>query len=143
MQPLYDLNLQLLEDTHLVRNWRVITRHVNQADPLAPLVRAGKLRFEAPDRLVLHPDVADTTAPATSSMAADESAGSTPALATVHVGTWTLQRDPLLSRPYLDLLLANGATRALITRLRRSKEGDDCDMTLYFQTGMEVQLECA
>ncbi|MBC7448324.1 MAG: hypothetical protein H7330_09720 [Hymenobacteraceae bacterium] len=54
VQPLYALNLQLLADVHLVRNWRVVTRYVNQADPAAPLVQARKLRFEAPDRLVLH-----------------------------------------------------------------------------------------
>ncbi|MBC7448325.1 MAG: hypothetical protein H7330_09725 [Hymenobacteraceae bacterium] len=50
---------------------------------------------------------------------------------------------PLLSRPYLQLLLANGETRALITRPRLCKEGSDCDMILYCQTGMEVQVECA
>ena len=59
MQPLYDLNLQLLENAHLVRSWRVMTRHANQADSSAPLVQARKLRFEAPDRLVLHPDEAE------------------------------------------------------------------------------------
>ena len=150
VQPLYDLNLQLLENAHLVCSWRVVTCQVNQADPSAPLVQARKLRFEAPDRLVLHPDEADHAEDAVSStdpllldnLIAPEAVSATVRVP-LHIGTWTLQRDPLLSRPYLDPSLTTGDTRALIMCLRRSKEGDDCDMTLYFQTGMEVQLECA
>ncbi len=144
MQPLYDLNLQLLEDAHVVGNWHVTARRANQADLATQLIAAEKLRFEAPDRLLLlhNPELVSITAPDAQpppAYAAASSIGPIPE----EVGNWQLQRDPLLSRPYLSLQFSAGETRALITRMRRSRDGGDCEMILYFQTGMEVELQCA
>lgn len=57
-------------------------------------------------------------------------------------GSWLIQRDPLLNRPYLELALPEGATRALITRLRRAQRGNPRQLTLYFQSGLELLLDC-
>lgn len=51
-----------------------------------------------------------------------------------------MQRDSLLSRPYLQMQLAREETRALVTRLRRSTDGAQSQLSLYFQSGMEMQL---
>ena len=55
-------------------------------------------------------------------------------------GHWQIARDNLLSRPYLLLELAQEQTTALITRLRRSLDGEYRTLVLYFQSGLELFL---
>lgn len=44
-----------------------------------------------------------------------------------------------MNRPYLSFDLPNEATRALVTRLRRSADGLRSQLNLYFASGMEMQ----
>jgi hypothetical protein len=113
---LFDVNLQQLPDDFLTGEWRVSNRVLNQTSPDSPLALATQLRL-APGELQL--------------LAADEA---------VQHGQWSVQRDALLQRPYLDIQLAEERTRALITRLRRSADGRQSQLNLYFLSGMEVQL---
>ncbi len=137
MQPLYDLNLQQLDDLHVVGNWRVISRRVNPTDGNA-LADADTLHLDPPpDRaLVVNVPYAALT------LAAPPGHKAPNATEQSQLGNWSLQRDPLLSRPYLKILLPDGETLALITRMRRSADGADCEMMLYFQTGTEIHLQC-
>ena len=59
------------------------------------------------------------------------------------IGRWEVMRDEILNRPYLSFELPNEATRALVTRLRRSADGLRSQLNLYFASGMEMQLERA
>jgi hypothetical protein len=52
-----------------------------------------------------------------------------------------VQRDDILSRPYLRFDLPAEKTRALVTRLRRSPDGLRSQLHLYFASGMEMQLD--
>lgn len=65
----------------------------------------------------------------------------TPESAHDATGSWAVLRDELLSRPYLALNLLADETRALITRLRRSPDGQRSLLNLYFASGMEMVLE--
>ncbi|WP_073109406.1 hypothetical protein [Hymenobacter daecheongensis] len=58
-----------------------------------------------------------------------------------HSGHWAVERDPILKRPYLTLEAAGEQTRALITRLRRSSQGQYASLTLYLQSGTELILD--
>lgn len=58
-------------------------------------------------------------------------------------GNWAVTRDETLNRPYLSFDLPNEATRALVTRLRRSADGLYSQLHLYFASGMEMQLDRA
>lgn len=113
---LFDVNLQQLPDEFLTGAWHVADRVLNQTDPASPLAQATELRLE-PGHLQLQ--AADTPAQS---------------------GQWSVQRDTLLQRPYLEIQLAEERTRALITRLRRSADGLKSQLNLYFLSGMEVQL---
>lgn len=55
-------------------------------------------------------------------------------------GRWSVNRDSLLSRPYLKLHTPDEEATALVTRLRRSADGLRSALTLYFQSGMELHL---
>ena len=55
-------------------------------------------------------------------------------------GHWAVLRDELLNRPYLRFELPAEETRALVTRLRRSADGQQAQLNLYFASGMEIQL---
>lgn len=119
MELLYDVNLHTLADEHLVGQWRVASRVLSQADPTSLLARATEFDLRAPDRLTIFAALPDEQQP----------------------GTWAVQRDDLLNRPYLELALAGtDATRALVTRLRRAPDGAARQLTLYFLSGMEVVL---
>ena len=48
-------------------------------------------------------------------------------------------RDETMNRSYLSFDLPNEATRALVTRLRRSADGLRSQLNLYFASGMEMQ----
>ena len=113
---LFDVNLQQLPDDFLTGAWRVADRVLNQTDPASTLAQATHVRLE-PGQLQVHT-----------------------ASAAVEQGQWSVQRDALLQRPYLELQLAEESTRALITRLRRSADGLQSQLNLYFLSGMEVQL---
>ena len=54
-----------------------------------------------------------------------------------------MQRDTVMNRPYLSFDLPAKNTRALVTRLRRSANGQHSQLHLYFASGMEMQLDCA
>lgn len=112
---LFDVNLQQLPDEFLTGSWQVADRVLNQTDPDSALAQATQLRLE-PGHLQLQ------------------------AAAQVQDGQWSVQRDALLQRPYLEIQLAEEQTRALITRLRRSADGLKSQLNLYFLSGMEVQL---
>ena len=114
-QLLFDINLQEIPDSYLAGEWCVEDRVLNRNNPDSPLALATKLG--------LHPDLLRVHASGT-----NES------------GHWTMQRDSLLNRPYLELKLLEEDTRALITRLRRSADGLHSQLILYFQSGMEIQL---
>ena len=55
-------------------------------------------------------------------------------------GRWAVLRDELMNRSYLSFELPNEATRALVTRLRRTEDGLRSQLSLYFASGMEMQL---
>ncbi|WP_139924061.1 hypothetical protein [Hymenobacter sp. DG01] len=112
---LFDVNLQQLSDDFLTGNWRVADRVLNRTDPGTTLAQAERLQLE-PGRLEIQaPGVQDA-------------------------GQWLVQRDNILNRPYLEISTGQEQTRALITRLRRSRDGSVSQLNLYFQSGMEMQL---
>lgn len=114
-QLLLDVNLQQVPDPYLRGSWRVVDRVLSQADPADPLAQATALHLEESGLRLDTP-----TAPAT--------------------GQWSVERDSLLSRPYLQLQLATESVSALITRLRRSADGAYRTLVLYFQSGLELFL---
>jgi hypothetical protein len=114
-QLLFDINLHEVPDEYLTGEWCVEERVLNRNNPDSPLARATKLSL-GPSTLRVHASDAEDT------------------------GNWSMQRDNLLNRPYLELQLLQEQTRALITRLRRSTDGMNSQLILYFQSGMEIQL---
>lgn len=114
-QPLFDVNLQQIPDPYLHGTWRVVDRVLSQADPHTPLAQATYLHLREG---FLQLDT--LTAPTT--------------------GHWAVERDELLSRPYLHLEVASETVRALVTRLRRSADGVYRTLVLYFQSGLELFL---
>ena len=114
-QLLLDVNLQQVPDPYLHGSWRVVDRVLSQADPAGPLAQATFLHLQEG---FLQLDT--LTAPAT--------------------GQWSVERDSLLSRPYLQLQLASEKVIALVTRLRRSVDGAYRTLVLYFQSGLELFL---
>lgn len=117
---LLDINLQQSPDDYFSGEWQVANRVLNQNDPSSPLAQAEKLVL-APGKLEAR---ASPTGPA-------------------HTGQWQVMRDEILNRPYLNFELPNEATRALVTRLRRSADGLQSQLNLYFASGMELQLNRA
>jgi hypothetical protein len=115
---LLDINLQQLPDDYLTGDWLVALRVLNSNDPGSPLAQAA--------RLVLGSTQVETQGP-------DARFN--------QVGTWSIMRDEVLSRPYLRFDLPGEQTRALVTRLRRSPDGDRSQLHLYFASGMEMQLD--
>ena len=112
---LVDLNLQQFPDAYLAGTWRVEARTLNRASPTDPLVEATHLHLHAGGLRL------DT-------------------LSAPVAGDWRVARDPLLSRPYLEFVFAGEAVRALVTRLRRSLDGLEQALVLYFQSGLELFL---
>jgi hypothetical protein len=112
---LRDINLQQVPDSYLAGAWRVAHRVVNQANPDSPLAQATNLLLA--DELHLQaPSFSET-------------------------GSWAVQRDELLNRPYLRLNFPAEELRALVTRLRRSADGARSQLNLYFSSGLEMQLD--
>ncbi|RPD45468.1 hypothetical protein DNI29_18990 [Hymenobacter sediminis] len=114
-EQLFDVNLQQLPDDFLTGNWRVADRVLNRTDPGSALAQA--------ERFQLNPGRVQIEAPGLQD-----------------VGRWLVQRDTLLNRPYIELNMGQEQTRALITRLRRSRDGSVSQLNLYFQSGMEMHL---
>jgi hypothetical protein len=112
---LLDLNLQQVPDPYLLGSWRVTERVLNRTDPATILAQATHLH--------LHQGLLRLDTPASS-----------------QTGNWQVQRDGLLSRPYLLLELAQEQIKVLITRLRRSLNGEYQTLVLYFQSGLELFL---
>ncbi|WP_046242352.1 hypothetical protein [Hymenobacter terrenus] len=117
---LLDINLQQLPDDYLGGEWQVASRVLNRNDPASPLAQAT--------RVILKPGQVET-------QASGVGVGQT--------GNWEVMRDEILNRPYLSFNLPNEATRALVTRLRRSADGARSQLNLYFASGMEMQLNRA
>ncbi|SNR43780.1 MULTISPECIES: hypothetical protein [Hymenobacter] len=115
MIDLLDVNLQQVPDAYLAGTWRVAERILNRASATTPLAQATTLQLQEGHLQV------DTASRAIR-------------------GQWSVQRDALLSRPYLHLQLPDEETTALVTRLRRAPDGHLRALTLYFQSGMELQL---
>lgn len=114
-EVLFDVNLQELPDEFLRGNWRVADRVLNHTDPSSMLAQA--------ELFALQPGTVEVKA-----------------LGRQDTGHWLIQRDALLNRPYLELHLGKEKTRALVTRLRRSRSGAESQLNLYFQSGMEMHL---
>ena len=114
---LLDINLQQLPDDYFGGEWQVANRVLNQNSPASPLALAHRLLL-TPGQVEARPVP--------------------PGLS--HVGHWSVTRDEILNRPYLSFELPNEATRALVTRLRRSADGVRSQLNLYFASGMELQL---
>lgn len=112
---LLDANLQHVPDPYLSGSWRVVDRTLSRADPTTALAQATYLHLQD-GYLRL-----DTSTQQTA-------------------GHWSIERDALLSRPYLLLQLANESVRALVTRLRHSADGHYRALVLYFQSGLELFL---
>ncbi|WP_210515672.1 hypothetical protein [Hymenobacter terricola] len=117
---LLDINLQQLPDDYFGGEWQVASRVLNRNDPDSPLAQATRLVFN-PGQLE----------------AQTESSGPG------QMGRWEITRDEILNRPYLSFELPNEATRALVTRMRRSADGLRGQLNLYFASGMEMQLDRA
>jgi len=113
---LLDLNLQQVADPYLTGSWRIESRSHSRTGPPDPLL-AHATHLHLQDR-TCHLD----------------------APGAAHHGEWRIERDPLLSRPYLVITLAGQAIRALVTRLRRSLDGQYQALVLYFQSGLELSL---
>ncbi|AYA37115.1 hypothetical protein D3Y59_08635 [Hymenobacter oligotrophus] len=111
---LFDVNLQQLPDEFLTGAWRVSDRVLNRTDPSNPLAQATYVHLQAN---TLHLEGQQQLP-----------------------GNWRVQRDEMLNRPYLEIEVAQEKTRALITRLRRSSDGQRSQLNLYFLSGMEMQL---
>lgn len=114
---LLDINLQLLPDDYFGGEWQVANRVLNQNNPTSPMAQASQLAL-MPGKLEARP------------------APDAPA----QTGQWAVMRDEILNRPYLSFELPDEATRALVTRLRRSADGQHSQLNLYFASGMEMQL---
>jgi hypothetical protein len=112
---LFDVNLQQLPDEYLSGEWHVADRVLNRADPGSTLAQAMRVNLQ-PGQIVLE------------------------APTRTEQGQWQVQRDQMLSRPYLEIQVADVDTRALITRLRRSADGLQSQLNLYFLSGMELLL---
>ncbi len=112
---LLDLNLQQVPDPYFIGSWRVTERVLNRADPTSVLAQAT--------HVYLHEGGLRLEAPTAS-----------------QTGQWQVERDSLLGRPYLLLEFAQEQMKALITRLRRSFDGDYRTLVLYFQSGLELFL---
>lgn len=117
---LLDINLQHLPDDYFGGEWQVANRVLNRNNPASPLAQAN--------RLVLTPGQV-------------EAQPVPPGLS--QTGNWSVTRDEILNRPYLSFELPDEATRALVTRLRRSADGLRSQLNLYFASGMEMQLDRA
>jgi hypothetical protein len=115
VDTLFDINLQQLPDEYLTGDWRVADRVLNRNDPGTTLAQATHFQLEPGVLRVQAPTQQDN-------------------------GHWTVERDTLLSRPYLQMQLKREETRALVTRLRRSTDGAQSQLSLYFQSGMEMEL---
>ena len=117
---LLDINLQQLPDDYFGGEWQVANRVLNQNDPRSPLAQAVRLVL-APGQLEAQPIPPGEP----------------------QTGQWAVMRDEILNRPYLSFELPDEATRALVTRLRRSADGLRSQLNLYFSSGMEMQLDRA
>lgn len=116
MSPaLLDINLQQVPDPYLSGTWRVVNRVLSREDPTTALAQATQVYLQD-GQLRLDSPLAQTT------------------------GRWRVERDALLSRPYLLLELAQQEITALVTRLRYSADGHFRALTLYFQSGLELFL---
>jgi hypothetical protein len=112
---LFDVNLQQMPEEYLTGEWCVADRVLNRNNPDTALARATRFLLQPGTVQVKAPELSDS-------------------------GRWSMERDSLLNRPYLELQLLEEETRALITRLRRSTDGLHSQLNLYFQSGMEIQL---
>ncbi|MCC2545334.1 hypothetical protein LJY25_02670 [Hymenobacter sp. BT175] len=112
---LFDVDLRSLPDDYLRGEWCVAHRVLNRTDPDSPLAVATRFVLQSNTLELQASEIKET-------------------------GQWSIQRDALLNRPYLDLNLSREQSRALITRLRRSSDGQHGQLNLYFQSGMELQL---
>ncbi|KAJ8604040.1 hypothetical protein MRB53_041966 [Persea americana] len=112
---LFDVNLQQVPDDYLAGAWRIAHRVLNRADPASALAQATNLDLGS--QLVLE----------------------APSL--TERGSWDVQRDELLNRPYLRLNFPTEELRALVTRLRRTADGARSQLNLYFSSGLEMQLD--
>jgi hypothetical protein len=113
---LLDINLQQVPDSYLAGSWRIAHRVVNRADPDSSLVKATDLVLDS-ELLQLHAPSWHET------------------------GSWDVQRDELLNRPYLRLNFPTEEMKALVTRLRRTADGARSQLNLYFSSGLEMQLD--
>jgi hypothetical protein len=113
---LLDINLQQVPDSYLAGAWRVAHRVVNRADPDSSLAQATDLLLNENQLQLQAPLLHET-------------------------GSWDVQRDELLNRPYLRLNLPTEEIKALVTRLRRSADGAQSQLNLYFSSGLEMQLD--
>ena len=113
---LLDVNLQQVPDDYLAGAWRVAHRVLNRADPASALAQATDL--------LLGGQALELQAPAQK-----------------ETGSWAVQRDELLNRPYLSLNFPTEEMRALVTRLRRTADGARSQLNLYFSSGLEMQLD--
>lgn len=119
--PLYDVNLQHVTEDFFQGDWRVRERKASPTtDPAHHLTVARSLTLSPLQAFHLRTDAADG--------------------ATALSGYWKMERDAMLSRPYLKLELPDGSTRALVTRLRRSSDGQQRQLMLYTQAGLELLL---
>ncbi|WBO82852.1 hypothetical protein [Hymenobacter yonginensis] len=112
---LFDVNLQQIPEEFLTGDWCVADRVLNRNAPDSSLALATRFSIRPGTVQVQAPELQDS-------------------------GQWTMERDSLLNRPYLELRMLQEETRALITRLRRSTDGLQSQLNLYFQSGMEIQL---
>ncbi|MGI4738285.1 MAG: hypothetical protein ACRYG7_24210 [Janthinobacterium lividum] len=113
---LLDVNLQQVPDAYLAGAWRVAHRVINRADPDSTLAQATSLLLTDEQLQLQAPTLSET-------------------------GSWAVQRDELLNRPYLRLNFPTEEMRALVTRLRRTTDGARSQLNLYFSSGLEMQLD--
>jgi hypothetical protein len=107
--------LQRLSDASFTGSWRVETRSLNRAAATDPLAQVTQVHLQSEG---LHLEMPGSRLQ----------------------GAWRVERDPLLSRPYLELQIAGEAVRALVTRLQHTLDGQYQALSLYFQSGLELFL---
>lgn len=114
---LLDIDLRQLPDDYLTGDWQVVSRVLNRNPPDTVLAQATRLLLSHSELRAFVPGTEDNP-----------------------TGRWSVLRDELLNRPYLRFDLPTEEARALVTRLRRSANGRRSQLSLYFASGMEMEL---
>ncbi|MES2765114.1 MAG: hypothetical protein V4642_04555 [Bacteroidota bacterium] len=113
---MYYIDFNEISDEHLEGEWRVHTRAMSRSDVQSVFATAEKHVFLKDGILKL-----------------DSGAEKT--------GSWSIKRnDDLVKRPFLAFEIGDEKAEALITRLSFTPDRKQCQLNIYFSTGLELVL---